>query len=128
MPHPNELNRFRIAAISIAAAFLVLLAAIVLSTAESADAGPAATSSQWQKCRKVVVQFKPEGSGGAIQVRARNIGCAKTRRIIRRCIKGSLAPGWSARFADNRYILSKGPRRIRYLPVGGGGCLSFNGN
>ena len=126
MPQPNELNRVRIAGASIAAVFLALLAAIVLSTAGPADAVPAASSSQWQKCRKVVVQFQPEGSGGAIRIKARNVGCSKTRRIVRRCIKGSLAPGWRARFADNRYILSKGWRRIRFLPVGGGGCLPFS--
>jgi hypothetical protein len=74
-------------------------------------------------CRDVVVQFEPEGSGGATAIKAKRIRCGKARGVLRHCIAGELKPGWSGEFADPRFLLRKGRMRISYLPVGGGGCI-----
>ncbi len=84
--------------------------------------GGPATASASQGCGDVVVDFKPEGSGGAHAIRAIGIACEKARNIARSCIKGEVTSRWIATLWDGRILLVKGAKRIRYLAVGGGGC------
>lgn len=99
---------------------LIVLAIAALPAAAGGDTSPA---SKAQPCSDVVVQFEPEGSGGATEIKAKNIGCPKARKVVRACILGELRPGWGAVFDDPKFVLSKDDRRIRYLAVGGGGCV-----
>jgi hypothetical protein len=92
----------------------------VLPVVSSGDPGERSAA---KSCRNVVVQFEPEGSGGASEIRAKRIECRKARRVLRRCIKGELAPGWTGTYLDPKFVLRKDRKRIRYLPVGGGGCV-----
>ena len=85
-----------------------------------AEAG--AAQGEAQKCGDVVVQFKPEGSGGAHAIRATGIGCGPARNVARSCVKGTVASGWTALSWDGRVYLSKVGKKIRYTGVGGGGC------
>lgn len=78
-----------------------------------------------QECGDVVVQFKPEGSGGAHAIRATKIGCEPARKIAKSCIKGSVVTGWTAVTWDGRVQLRKDDKKIRYTGVGGGGCGHF---
>ncbi len=110
-------------AIQVALAALLALVAAVTLAAAPGKAGHALTSAGWHPCNDVVVQFKPEGSGGGTEVRAKRIGCKKARKTIRKCIKGELRPGWAGKYLDPKFKLKKGDKRIEYLPVGGGGCI-----
>ena len=101
-----------------------LLAAIVLIAAAATPGSTgAATAAKARSCKDVVVQFEPEGSGGATKIRVKHIRCSPARKVLRKCINGKLKPGWSGSFADNKFRLRKNRKRIRYLPVGGGGCI-----
>lgn len=98
---------------------LAAAAALVLAALGSAD-GPRVKP---RTCKDVVVEFKPEGSGGATDIRAKRIKCSVARKVLRSCIEGELRRGWSGSYLDPRFLLRKGDKRIRYLPVGGGGCI-----
>ena len=103
-----------------AAAILALVGVLVLPS----GSGAAAPSPERARtCNDVVVQFEPEGSGGGTEVRAKRIKCRKARKVIKACIKGELREGWSGTYVDPYFKLRKGDKRIRYLPVGGGGCI-----
>jgi len=79
---------------------------------------PAGTRS----CANVVVRFRPEGSGGAVGIRATNVGCTTARTVARQCISGHRTAGWRFSLAHGRYTITSGRRRITYVAVGGGGC------
>jgi hypothetical protein len=102
------------------ATFLLLLAVLPIAT------GSGATVAKVRACKNVVVQFEPEGSGGAAKIKAKHIKCSPARKVIRKCIKGTLKPGWSGTFANNRFKLRRNRKRIKYLPVGGGGCIPLD--
>jgi hypothetical protein len=99
-------------AVGIAVALTLLLG---VQNSRAARAAP-------QGCGDVVVQFKPEGSGGAHAIRATNIGCEPARNVARSCIKGTVAAGWTAVTWDGRIRLTNGAKKISYTGVGGGGC------
>ncbi len=101
---------------------VALIAALMLSAASRPGVSEAA-SPAWRSCAKVVVDFQPEGGGGAIAIKARGIRCRPARKVVRRCINGKLTRGWKGVYRNNRFILRKRKMRIRYLPVGGGGCI-----
>jgi hypothetical protein len=67
----------------------------------------------------------PEGSGGADDIRAKNLGCESARRVARSCVDNSdddkAIEGWTV-VTWTRTVMTKGAKRISYLPVGGGGC------
>lgn len=92
---------------------LVLLLAIQDSRAAQGSA---------QSCGDVVVQFEPEGSGGAHAIRATNVNCEQARNVARSCVKGTVAPGWTAVTWEGRVQLTKDAKKVRYTGVGGGGC------
>lgn len=117
MPHAKREHLLRSAVTVVTAVAVALIAAL------PAAAGEPSPTAKAQSCNDVVVQFQPEGSGGATEIKAKNIGCRKARKVIRECIRGDLRTGWSGVFDDPKFVLSKGERRIRYLPVGGGGCV-----
>lgn len=99
---------------------LVLVAALLIAP------GSGATVAKARACKDVVVQFEPEGSGGATKIKVKHVKCSPARRVLRKCINGTLKPGWSGTFADNRFKLRKNRKRIKYLPVGGGGCIRLD--
>jgi hypothetical protein len=102
------------------------VAAAPVSTAAAGPDGAVAKQEDVSSCDDVVVQFEPEGSGGATKIKARNIGCHKARGVARRCIEGDLPEAWSASYGGKgglKIILVKGERKVKYLPVGGGGCV-----
>lgn len=101
---------------------VTLIAALMLSAASRPGVSDAA-SPAWRPCAKVVVDFQPEGGGGAIAIKARGIRCRPARKVVRRCINGKLTRGWKGVYHNNRFILRRRTMRIRYLPVGGGGCI-----
>src|SRR3712207_924310 len=94
----------------------LLAAAVVLALP---TASPAQTV---KRCGQVDVNLEPEGEGSAVRIRAVNVTCRRARRIARRCVKGTLTPGWSYRFRRGRIVLSRGAARVTYQPAGGGGC------
>ncbi|MFN8163885.1 MAG: hypothetical protein U0R26_08645 [Solirubrobacterales bacterium] len=103
-------------AIAILIGIAIALAMVLgIENARAAQGNP-------QECGDVVVQFKPEGSGGAHAIRATNIGCEPARKIAKSCVKGSVATGWTAVTWNGRVQLTKGDKEIRYTGVGGGGC------
>ena len=75
-------------------------------------------------CGFLRVNFKPEGSGGAMNIRATRISCKTARRIVARCVKGTVSTGWTV-VTDTRTLMTEGRQRITYTPVGGGGCGAF---
>lgn len=81
-----------------------------------------AAAQETQGCGDVVVQFKPEGSGGAHAIRATNIDCGPARNIAKSCVKGTVAADWTAVEWDGKVELRKEARKITYTGVGGGGC------
>lgn len=108
----------------VAAAIAIAVALLALTSVGAASADPAgAAAGTASHCRDVVVQFEPEGSGGAMKIRAHGVKCNKARKVARSCIKSNLKPGWSAAYADIRIRLTKADRKITYVPVGGGGCV-----
>jgi hypothetical protein len=72
----------------------------------------------------VVVEF-PEGSGGAHDIKATNLACEPARRVARSCVDvfddDEAIKGWTV-VTWGRTLMTKGPKRISYLLVGGGGC------
>ncbi len=109
-------------AIAIAAG-VALAVGLLAATAEAeTQPGGIAAASAAQECGDVVVQFRPEGSGGAHAIRAANIDCGPARDIARSCIKGTVASGWTAATWDGRVLLVNGAKKVRYTGVGGGGC------
>lgn len=119
--HVLEIER-RPALLAAFAALLGVIVAIAL-VAPAGAAGDAGALAKARSCRDVVVQFEPEGSGGATEIKAKRIKCRKARKVLRSCIKGKLKRGWSGGFDDPKFVLSKGRKRIRFLLVGGGGCI-----
>lgn len=109
-------------------ALIALLGLALAGVLAAAAPGEEMVAAKWHSCRDVVVQFQPEGSGGGTKVRAKKISCRGARKTIRRCINGELRPGWSGSYKPPKFVLRKGKRRIRYLPVGGGGCVPVSGN
>ncbi len=95
--------------------------------ASAAQAGTDVDMAALRKCKNVTVRLKPEGEGGAIDILAKKVGCKKTRRIVKRCIRGKVNSGWKGKWKDPRIVLSshKNNRRIGFTPVGGGGCVSL---
>ena len=75
-----------------------------------------------QACGDVVVHFSPEGSGGAHNIRAVNVGCATARTISRCCVAGRRTRGWRYHSVHGRYTITSGRRRVTYVAIGGGGC------
>lgn len=104
----------------------VFSAACLLVVGEAVSADYGLTAARWHSCKDVVVQFEPQGSGGATEIRAKRIKCKKARKTIRKCIKGELKPGWTADRVDLEFRLKKGDKRIRYLPVSAGGCIDVS--
>ncbi len=78
-----------------------------------------------RSCRDVVVQFEPEGSGGATEILAKRIKCRKARKVLKSCLFGKLKPGWTGSFLDPDFQLRKARKRIRFALVGGGGCIDI---
>jgi hypothetical protein len=108
----------------LAAGLLFVAGFFWLTGPADGDSSRVATSSAvWRSCARVTVEFQPEGGGGAIAIKARGIRCRFARKVVRRCINGKLTRGWSGVYFNNRFILRRRAMRIRYLPVGGGGCL-----
>ncbi len=107
----------------------VLIASAAVTSAGAVDSGTtiptAEAAAKAKHCRRVNVRFEPDGEGGAITIRARNVGCRKARSVVRQCIKGTVSSGWTASVnADyTRITLRSGDRKITYMPVGGGGCV-----
>lgn len=102
---------------AVAGALLFALAAIAWAGGDRV-AGPAAT------CGTVVVEFAPEGSGGASNIKAKGVGCRKAKDLARSCIKGKEPKGWTA-VTWTKTTITKGQKRVTYTPVGGGGCGDF---
>jgi hypothetical protein len=110
-------------AIALVVGVAVALALLVgIQGAAAAQPGGIAAASSAQSCGDVVVKFKPEGSGGAHAIRATKVTCTQARNVARSCIEGNVAGGWTATLWDGRMLLVDGAKKIRYLPVGGGGC------
>jgi hypothetical protein len=105
-------------AIAIAMIVGVLVALVLFLNIQEASAAPRAS----QSCGDVVVQFHPEGSGGAHAIQASGIGCEAARNVARSCVKGTVADGWTATTWDGKVQLTNDGKRIRYTGVGGGGC------
>ena len=105
-----------------AAMTLALSMALVLlpSPVAASPSGLAAA----QECGTVVVQF-PEGSGGADGIEATGIKCKRAREVARSCVDvfddDTAIEGWTV-VTWTRTLMTKGDKRISYLPVGGGGC------
>lgn len=120
-----------VAVLSLAALSLtaVLAGSAAATSAVSKDSGstsPTVTVTAKSKhCRRVNVRFEPDGEGGAIKIRARNVGCRKARSVVRQCIKGTVSSGWTASVNSDytRITLRSGDRTITFMPVGGGGCV-----
>ncbi len=87
------------------------------AASQAAAAGRAASTA----CGSLRVNFKPEGSGGALNIRATNIVCKPARKIVTRCVRGTVTGGWTV-VTDKQTLMTKGRQRISYTPVGGGGC------
>ncbi len=98
---------------------IALSAFAMASSASSASRGAASAS-----CGFLRVDFKPEGSGGAMNIRTSGIACAPARKVVARCVGGRVSSGWTV-VTDTRTLMTKGPQRITYTPVGGGGCGAF---
>lgn len=105
------------------------LATLVIAAAMAPGIGTSSgdVARKVRSCKNVVVQFEPEGSGGATKIRVKRIKCKPARKIIRRCINGELKSGWSGSYSNNRFHLRRKKKRINYLPVGGGGCIPVRG-
>lgn len=98
---------------------LSLLVEAAAATQPSARGSIASTG-----CGFLRVDFEPEGSGGAMNIRATGISCEAARRIVTRCVKGTVSTGWAV-VTDTRTLMTKRTQRITYTPVGGGGCGAF---
>ena len=112
-------------AIAIAMLVGVLVALFLFLGIQEADAaqpGGLAAASRAQDCGDVVVQFKPEGSGGAHAIQATNVSCNVARSVAKSCVKGTVAGGWTATTWDGKVTLAKADKKVRYTGVGGGGC------
>lgn len=107
-------------AIALLSAALVATALLWLVAAAAPAAGEPA---KVHFCDDVVVQFEPEGSGGGTDIRSENLGCAKARKVVRKCINNELGAAWSAEYWRTFILLRKNAKEIRYTPVGGGGCV-----
>ncbi len=105
-----------------AVAGVALALALLIGIQEAGAVGTAPVARAAQSCGDVVVQFKPEGSGGAHAIKATNVGCDQARNVARSCIKGTVAGGWTATTWDGRISLVKGAKKVAYTGVGGGGC------
>lgn len=105
-----------------AVAVSLLIGVAVALTLVLSIQGARARQSSSQGCGDVVVQFKPEGSGGAHAIRATGIDCDTARNIAGSCVKGSVVSGWTAVTWDGKVHLTKGGKKIHYTGVGGGGC------
>ena len=106
--------------------FALLLGTLFLflgiQEADAAQPGGLAAASRAQDCGDVVVQFKPEGSGGAHAIQATNVSCNVARSVAKSCVKGTVAGGWTATTWDGKVTLAKADKKVRYTGVGGGGC------
>ena len=106
---------------SVAVSLTLLLSVALL--AGTAGAAPGERTAA-EECGTVVVQF-PEGSGGADDIKAKNIGCPSARSVARSCVDvfddDAAITGWTVVTWD-RTVMTKGDKRISYRPVGGGGC------
>lgn len=105
---------------AIAIAMVVGVAVALALFFQIQEAG--ATQRSSRSCGDVVVQFHPEGSGGAHAIQATGIGCEPARNVARSCVKGTVLSGWTATTWDGKVQLTKDGKRIRYTGVGGGGC------
>lgn len=103
------------------ASVLVVGIALSGSAAASASASRGAASAG---CGFLRVDFKPEGSGGAMNIRTSGIACGPARQVVTRCVAGKVSSGWTV-VTDTRTLMTKGRQRITYTPVGGGGCGAF---
>lgn len=99
--------------------------AICVAAPGVANDRAAGTAAKTKSCRSVNVRFEPDGEGGAVNIRVRNVGCRKARRVVRQCINGVVSSGWTASVNSDfsRITLKSGSRRIAYTPAGGGGCV-----
>ncbi|MGE5407387.1 MAG: hypothetical protein ACM3NV_02130 [Syntrophothermus sp.] len=104
------------------AGVLLLPAVGMLFVALALAPGASAASRAAQGCGDVVVQFQPEGSGGAHAISAVGVSCDRARTVARSCVRGTVAEGWTATTWDGRVRLAKGEKRVAYTGVGGGGC------
>lgn len=113
-------------AVAIATLAGVLIAlALLASAAEAGTSQPgglAVADHASLNCGDVVVKFQPEGSGGAHAISATHVGCGKAREVAARCVKGTVAGGWVGTTWDGKVTLASGDQKVRYVPVGGGGC------
>ncbi len=103
---------------------LLALAGIAMAgfaaAAVASDLPPSALTAS-ANCGFLRVNFKPEGSGGAMNIRATKIACKPARQIVARCVRGTVSSGWTV-VTDKQTLMTKGSQRITYTPVGGGGC------
>ncbi len=100
------------------------IALSVLVGVAAASQPPARGSIASTGCGFLRVNFKPEGSGGAMNIRATKISCKAARGIVTSCVKGTVSTGWTV-VTDKQTLMTKGMQRITYTPVGGGGCGAF---
>jgi hypothetical protein len=98
---------------------IALSVSAVASSQSSASTGAASAG-----CGILRVDFQPEGSGGAMSIKTTGIACGPARRVIARCVAGKVSGGWTV-VNDTKTLMTKGPQRITYTPVGGGGCGAF---
>lgn len=103
----------------------VLVVGIALSvSAVAASQSSGSTGAASATCGFLRVDFKPEGSGGAMNIRTSEIACGPARQVVARCVGGRVSSGWTV-VTDTRTLMTKGRQRITYTPVGGGGCGAF---
>jgi hypothetical protein len=98
---------------------IALSGSAVASSQSSASRGAASAG-----CGFLRVDFKPEGSGGAMNIKTSRIACGPARQLVTRCVAGKVSSGWTV-VTDTRTLMTKDAQRITYTPVGGGGCGAF---
>lgn len=101
--------------------FAAVATAALVVVATSAAGDPKRAPSE---CGDVVVQFQPEGSGGAMDISARNVACDKARSVAEDCVRGTVSEGWTV-VTWTKTVMTKGEKEIKYTPVGGGGCGQY---
>lgn len=94
------------------------------ATAPASSGGTGVTKAAGGGCGDVVVQFEPEGSGGASGIKADGIDCDSARGIAKDCINGDVREGWTA-VTWTKTKMTKGDKQITFTLVGGGGCGEF---
>lgn len=97
------------------------LSALVAAATATASEPSASERAASVACGFLRVDLEPEGSGGAMGIRATGVSCRTARRIVARCVRGRVTRGWTV-VTETRTLMTKGRQRIIYTPVGGGGC------